>query len=520
MDDVKDKIKGFVKKINNPFTSTSRFKGEGHRLGSAQDSAASPSPNNGTNSAQKKQGKIQPEQGDWRRLQQDRWERERGSSSQFQESHRSTSSIDNVAAVASKSSKVPNGSCEDRISESLQAQNIGLETSASLHVGSTNGTPSSADFDPFRPLIASSSSDGNSGGLEMFQCPVCGNWWRSEKEITAHVEECLNSSLQDNPPQTSCEDTGNPKGGEEQTKVALGILRSGGPSSATLDVMVRILSNITNDPDAEKFRKIRMSNPKIHDTVGMALGGVELLEAVGFELQTEGDEIWAAMERPSGDQIRIMKNVIAELATQTSEPALSDLSKEGQNSKDAVVKRKIDRQVRVFYAAPENLAAKIELPESFFELSAAELRQEAAARRKKLEDSQLLIPKSFREKKAAASKQRYKAAIIRIQFPDGVILQGMFLPWETTAAIYEFVSSSLNDPGTRFDLVAPLQSKNQILPACSDGIAKVPMLEEADLVPATLVKFQPLETELVEFTGLRTDLLAAIEPLSSRALPI
>lgn len=91
----------------------------------------------------------------------------------------------------------------------------------------------------------------------------------------------------------------------------------------------------------------------------------------------------------------------------------------------------------MFYAAPENLAAKMELPDSFFQLSAAEMRQEAAARKKKLEDSQLLISKGSREKMAAANKRRYKAAIIRIQFPDGVVLQGMFLPWEPTAAIYE-----------------------------------------------------------------------------------
>lgn len=97
-------------------------------------------------------------------------------------------------------------------------------------------------------------------------------------------------------------------------------------------------------------------------------------------------------------------------------------------------------QVRVFYPVSENSAARMDIPDSFYNLSAAELRQEAASRRKRLEDSQLLVSRVSREK---ASKRKYKAAIIRIQFPDGVVLQGTFLPWEPTSAIYEVSVLSL-----------------------------------------------------------------------------
>lgn len=94
-------------------------------------------------------------------------------------------------------------------------------------------------------------------------------------------------------------------------------------------------------------------------------------------------------------------------------------------------------QVKVFFAVPERVAAKIELPDSFYSLSAEEVNREAELRRKKIADSQLLIPKSLREKQAKASRKRYTKAIIRIQFPDGVVLQGVFAPWEPTAAIYK-----------------------------------------------------------------------------------
>lgn len=83
------------------------------------------------------------------------------------------------------------------------------------------------------------------------------------------------------------------------------------------------------------------------------------------------------------------------------------------------------------------MAARIDLPDSFYNLSAQELKREADLRRKKIEESQLLIPKSYREKQAQAARKRYKATVIRIQFPDGVVLQGVFLPWEPTTALYE-----------------------------------------------------------------------------------
>lgn len=66
-----------------------------------------------------------------------------------------------------------------------------------------------------------------------------------------------------------------------------------------------------------------------------------------------------------------------------------------------------------------------------------ELKREAETRKKKIEDSQMLIPKSYKEKQAKAAKKRYTKTVIRIQFPDGVVLQGVFSPAEPTSALYE-----------------------------------------------------------------------------------
>jgi hypothetical protein len=94
-------------------------------------------------------------------------------------------------------------------------------------------------------------------------------------------------------------------------------------------------------------------------------------------------------------------------------------------------------QLKVFLPASENTASRIEVPDSFYKLSPSEVRAEAAARKKALENSQLLIPKSFKEKQAQQARDNYKAAMIRVQFPDGMVLEGVFSPQESTTAIYE-----------------------------------------------------------------------------------
>ncbi|KAG6474211.1 hypothetical protein ZIOFF_068135 [Zingiber officinale] len=93
--------------------------------------------------------------------------------------------------------------------------------------------------------------------------------------------------------------------------------------------------------------------------------------------------------------------------------------------------------VRVFFPVPESEASKIDLPDSFYSLSAGELKREADLRKKKFADSQLLVPKSYREKQAMAARRKYKRALVRVQFPDGVLLQAVFLPWEPTTVLYE-----------------------------------------------------------------------------------
>ncbi|GMI69236.1 hypothetical protein like AT1G04850 [Hibiscus trionum] len=50
------------------------------------------------------------------------------------------------------------------------------------------------------------------------------------------------------------------------------------------------VGNVSKSPDEEKFRKIRLGNPKFQESVGSLKGGIEFLELCGFE-RSEGNEL-------------------------------------------------------------------------------------------------------------------------------------------------------------------------------------------------------------------------------------
>lgn len=486
MDEVKGKVKGFMKKINNPFASSSssssgKFKGQGRVLGSSSSSSSNQNP---TSTIQRPQQSAAP------------------------------APSSGSKGIITKQNNT--GNSKEPIEKDL-SESLSLNQSEPKIRDGVDPFNSKADgFDPFDTLVSSTRGPKSGTSLDMFQCPVCSKWFNSENEVSAHVENCL-----ENNPTDEAEE--NPSEGKSEARDELvnqvGIFVSGNPSNATFEILLKLLRNIINDPRNEKFRRIRMSNPKIQETVGMAVGGVELLEAIGFKFQAEGEHVWGVMEMPSTEGLSVITHAIALLEPHVLSPiSSSSVSSDRQKSASAEPK-KIDRQVRVFFAAPESMAARIELPDSFYHLSAAEARREVESRKKKIEDSQLLIPKSLKEKQAKSARKRYKATVIRIQFPDGVILQGVFLPEEQTTALYEFVGSALKEGSLEFELLTPALPKRRVIPRFAKPGERMPTLDDEDLVPTALIKFKPIETDSIVFTGLSSNLLEISEPLTSEAFP-
>ena len=93
------------------------------------------------------------------------------------------------------------------------------------------------------------------------------------------------------------------------------------------------------------------------------------------------------------------------------------------------------------------------------------------------------------------------------------MLQGGFASWEPTSALYEFVSSALKEPCLEFDLLHPVVIKRRVIPHFPAAGDRATTLDEEELVPSALIKFKPIETDSVVFTGLRNELLEISEPL-------
>lgn len=57
------------------------------------------------------------------------------------------------------------------------------------------------------------------------------------------------------------------------------------PTDATLDTLLKLLRNVKADPANQKFRRVRLGNPKVQQAVVAVKGGLELLHAVGFDIR-------------------------------------------------------------------------------------------------------------------------------------------------------------------------------------------------------------------------------------------
>jgi hypothetical protein len=151
MDDMKDKAKGLMKNLWNPFVTTTKFKGQGHKLGS--DSAAASSSSSSSSSSptmmrrpesEQRRRQQQQQQGDWRKLQQEKWERERGSDPRSMEAHR---------RAVSEEVPLPSSSSTRAQQPSSSQQNFVVSKAISAPAAATTTA-----FDPYTSVIGSQKS--------------------------------------------------------------------------------------------------------------------------------------------------------------------------------------------------------------------------------------------------------------------------------------------------------------------------------------------------------------------------
>ncbi|KAI5388348.1 hypothetical protein KIW84_074151 [Lathyrus oleraceus] len=119
---------------------------------------------------------------------------------------------------------------------------------------------------------------------------------RSEDEVFERVESCLSNLVRND------DDNGNLVESEvfvesnNELEIFVGDYVSENLSEESVDIVLKLLMNIVKEPENAKFRKIRLSHPKIKEVVAKVSGGIELLRFFLFELKEEKGETYALTE--------------------------------------------------------------------------------------------------------------------------------------------------------------------------------------------------------------------------------
>lgn len=95
-----------------------------------------------------------------------------------------------------------------------------------------------------------------------------------------------------------------------------------------------------------------------------------------------------------------------------------------------------------------------ELPDAFFEVTVDDIRVmlRDLKNERNQADTAPLMTRAMREVREEAEMYKYDRVVVRIKFPDRLILQAFFRPMEKVSAVSTFVKSYLQDPNVKFYL--------------------------------------------------------------------
>ncbi|KAL0860532.1 hypothetical protein ABMA27_009904 [Loxostege sticticalis] len=288
-----------------------------------------------------------------------------------------------------------------------------------------------------------------------FKCPIISNDILPRDEWKANIKSFLYEQLE-----------------EERGLTACLIIQSCNNNREKIDTCVetlcKYLENIVTHPEEEKYQKIRMSNRAFCERVQPMEGAMELLFAAGFRQQK--------LTSPDGTEEDYLVFGTENVESVESLVTLIDALRSAEP-----IQLELDRNLQVLL--PSQAACKVQLPASFYALTPEEIKREHQLRTEAIERSQMLRTKAMREKDEMREMRKYKFAIIRVRFPDGILLQGTFSVYERYTEIHEFVQENLEHNGLPFILNTPTGHKLIL----EEDANKT--LIDLRLVPATVLTF-------------------------------
>ena len=273
-----------------------------------------------------------------------------------------------------------------------------------------------------------------------------------KKEMESRIQEFLLSQLADEPEMTSALMIQTLNKDPEKIKVCV-------------ETLSKYLDNIISHPGEEKYCKIRVQNKAFQERVCKLEGTQEFLQAAGFAVQmmphADGvDEAFYVMNEEMALATERLMNVKEYLLI--AEP----------------IRPELDRGLRVFYPSPQ--ATRMAVPQDFYNVTPEELKREQQARAEAVEKLGVLRTKAMRERDELRELRKYRYTLIRVRFPNGVILQGTFRASEKVVTLMDFIRENLQNDWIPFTVCT---STGQKITEEEKSFA------EAGLVPAVLINF-------------------------------
>lgn len=232
-----------------------------------------------------------------------------------------------------------------------------------------------------------------------------------------------------------------------------------------LDIIKKLTNNIIQNPNEEKFRKIRAENNTIkEDLLSFEYTGL-LLNNIGFQLVKQHDENVYLFDYTNEDNFNKLKHLNESF--EYVEPIVPEMDR----------CLKIIKLDNVTNMANEN---KFDLSEDFYSHSLDDIKKEQKQREEALAQMNMLRTKAMRERDAKLEIRKYNYCLIRVKFSDNFYLQAIFKANDTLQQLNLCVQDCLIDASIQFQLKTHLLKEN-----ADDKLT----LAEIGLTPASLLHF-------------------------------
>ena len=102
------------------------------------------------------------------------------------------------------------------------------------------------EFNPFDSMITSRKRSQNGYSLNVYECPICGQSYRSEEDVSVHVDTCVNNSVEANGGGGGSDLPDNGSKSRSELECCIGAFVSGKPSKVLVEVVLKLKNTIPN----------------------------------------------------------------------------------------------------------------------------------------------------------------------------------------------------------------------------------------------------------------------------------